>query len=86
MKPTFEQMKGAAIDVRRKFFRGCSGAFYNIIECNSERELRFLTIRYCEDISRKYISDYIRGNYERMFWKHLACGSSYTTTAACGCI
>lgn len=34
MKPTFEQMKGAAIDVRRKFFRGCSGAFYNIIECN----------------------------------------------------
>lgn len=50
MKPTFEQMKGAAIDVRRKFFRGCSGAFYNIIECNSERELRFLTIRYCEDI------------------------------------
>lgn len=64
MKPTFEQMKGAAIDVRRKFFRGCSGAFYNIIECNSERELRFLTIRYCKDISRKYISDYIRGNYE----------------------
>lgn len=85
MKPTFEQMKGAAIDVRRKFFADVPA--HSTILSSATASENYVFSPFV--IARIFLANTFPITSEvtmRMFWKHLACGSSYTTTAACGCI
>lgn len=52
MEQTFEQMKDAAKEVHRRFYKYCDSSFNDIVNTDNVRDLRRVVIRY-----RDYVSD-----------------------------
>ena len=52
MEQTFEQMKDAAKEVHRRFYKYCTSSFNDIVNTDNVRDLRRVVIRY-----RDYVSD-----------------------------
>lgn len=46
MEQTFEQMKDAAKEVHRRFYKYCTSSFNDIVNTDNVRDLRRVVIRY----------------------------------------
>ena len=63
MEQTFEQMKDAAKEVHRRFYKYCTSSFNDIVNTNNVRDLRRVVIRYRDYVSDPRAAHYIRENY-----------------------
>lgn len=85
MEQTFEQMKDAAKEVHRRFYKYCTSSFNDIVNTDNVRDLRRVVIRYAimfQTLGQPAISARIM----RMYWRRWGCGSSFTSMAVYGCI
>lgn len=63
MEQTFEQMKDAAKEVHRRFYKYCTSSFNDIVNTDNVRDLRRVVIRYRDYVSDPRAARYIRENY-----------------------
>ena len=63
MEQTFEQMKDAAKEVHRRFYKYCTSSFNDIVNTDNVRDLRRVVIRYRDYVSDPRVARYIRENY-----------------------
>lgn len=63
MEQTFEQMKDAAKEVHRRFYKYCTSSFIDIVNTDNVRDLRRVVIRYRDYVSDPRAARYIRENY-----------------------
>lgn len=63
MEQTFEQMKDAAKEVHRRFYKYCDSSFNDIVNTDNVRDLRRVVIRYRDYVSDPRAAHYIRENY-----------------------
>ena len=63
MEQTFEQMKDAAKEVHRRFYKYCTSSFNAIVNTDNVRDLRRVVIRYRDYVSDPRAAHYIRENY-----------------------
>ena len=63
MEQTFEQMKDAAKEVHRRFYKYCTSSFNDIVNTDNVRDLRRVVIGYRDYVSDPRAARYIRENY-----------------------
>ena len=63
MEQTFEQMKDAAKEVHRRFYKYCTSSFNAIVNTDNVRDLRRVVIRYRDYVSDPRAAHYIREKY-----------------------
>ncbi|UYE98220.1 MAG: hypothetical protein [Allistipes phage R001] len=63
MELTFEQMKDAAKEVHRLFFKYCTSSFNDIVNTDNVQDLRRVVICYRDYVSDPLAAHYIRENY-----------------------
>lgn len=85
MEQTFEQMKDAAKEVHRRFYKYCTSSFNAIVNTDNVRDLRRVVIRYRDYVSDPRAAHYIRENYADVL-EALGLQSSFTSMAVYGCI
>lgn len=71
MEQTFEQMKDAAKEVHRRFYKYCTSSFNDIVNT---------------DMFQTLGQPAISARIMRMYWRRWGCGSSFTSMAVYGCI
>lgn len=63
MELTFEQMKDAAKEVHRRFYKYCASSLDDIVHTDNVRDLRRVVIRYRDYVSDLRAAHYICENY-----------------------